>query len=329
MPNYAAPRGRDRLYRTLRFGRNVDLFVLDQRQYRDDQPCDDAVAPGLRRARQPRTSSAQRPDGLLQDARSSSSKATWKVIGNEVMIMPIKAGRHVLHLRLLAGLPGEREELLSTSRTRASRTSSSSPATSTRSSPATSAPPRAASRWRSSSSAARSPRGARRGQPRGGNVMIPGNDANPKTAPVLIERCAASTRGSTTPTSTTTATASRGARSSFKATLPHRRQEASRTVPAAPHARLVEDLKVKRGHADEPPPAPGAARLERLPRGGGRRDRRDRAVPARHRAAAGPAEVPENPWLRAAPREAVQREPWSQRLVNPQPPSRGLTPAGL
>ena len=39
----------------------------------------------------------------------------------------------------------------------------------------------------------------------------------------------------------------------------------------------------------EPAAAPGAARLGRLPGGGGRRDRGDRAVPARHGAAAGPA----------------------------------------
>ena len=39
--------------------------------------------------------------------------------------------------------------------------------------------------------------------------------------------------------------------------------------------------------SDEPPPPPGAARLVRLARGGGRRDRRDRALHPRHRAAGG------------------------------------------
>ena len=51
----------DRIYRTLRFGRTVDLIVMDQRQYRADQPCDDAVAPAVRRATTSRaTSSAAR-----------------------------------------------------------------------------------------------------------------------------------------------------------------------------------------------------------------------------------------------------------------------------
>ena len=37
--------GKSRIYRQLRFGKHVDLLMLDQRQYRDDQPCGDATAP--------------------------------------------------------------------------------------------------------------------------------------------------------------------------------------------------------------------------------------------------------------------------------------------
>ena len=33
------------VYRHLVHGRNVDLILLDQRQYRANQPCKDAVAP--------------------------------------------------------------------------------------------------------------------------------------------------------------------------------------------------------------------------------------------------------------------------------------------
>ena len=51
----------DRIYRALRFGRTVDLVIMDQRQYRKNQPCGDAVAPAVRRLRPARaTSSAAR-----------------------------------------------------------------------------------------------------------------------------------------------------------------------------------------------------------------------------------------------------------------------------
>ena len=39
------PSGRSRIYRTLRFGRHAELILLDERQYRADQPCGDTVGP--------------------------------------------------------------------------------------------------------------------------------------------------------------------------------------------------------------------------------------------------------------------------------------------
>ena len=92
MPTFAAPRGRDRLYRTLRFGRNVDLFMLDERQYRADQPCGDARRPEpCPEYNNPRTLLGQARRRSSRP-RSSSSKATWKLIGNEVVMMPVKTG---------------------------------------------------------------------------------------------------------------------------------------------------------------------------------------------------------------------------------------------
>ena len=41
MPTFGAKRGTRRIYGGKRFGRNVDLLMLDQRQYRDNQPCGD------------------------------------------------------------------------------------------------------------------------------------------------------------------------------------------------------------------------------------------------------------------------------------------------
>ena len=41
---YSPPAGeRNRIYRRLQFGRTVDLLIMDQRQYRANQPCDDAT----------------------------------------------------------------------------------------------------------------------------------------------------------------------------------------------------------------------------------------------------------------------------------------------
>ena len=42
MPTYGAKGpGNNRIYRGMRFGKTVDLVLLDQRQYRADQPCGD------------------------------------------------------------------------------------------------------------------------------------------------------------------------------------------------------------------------------------------------------------------------------------------------
>src|SRR5256885_4727487 len=46
--------GRSRIYRALRFGRTVDLLLLDERQYRDDQPCNDDVEPPCTQLNNPR-----------------------------------------------------------------------------------------------------------------------------------------------------------------------------------------------------------------------------------------------------------------------------------
>jgi alkaline phosphatase D len=84
------PAGSRDLYRSLRMGRNVDLFLLDQRQYRDDQPCGDnlltlscAEAEGS-----PRNYLGQRQLGWLKGGLESS-RATWKLVGNQLMVMAI------------------------------------------------------------------------------------------------------------------------------------------------------------------------------------------------------------------------------------------------
>ena len=105
------------------FGTNVDLIMLDQRQYRDDQPCGDAtVAPcaELRRpARLPRR--ARRWPGPSSSSRAS--KAAWKVVGNEVMMMNAEVlGGAYFNFDSWQGYATEREELLDHVQQRRSRT---------------------------------------------------------------------------------------------------------------------------------------------------------------------------------------------------------------
>jgi len=112
MPHYAQPRGRNRLYRTLRFGRNVDLIMLDERQYRDDQPCGDAVAPPCPEYNNPRTLLGQGQKAFFKNALERS-EATWKLVGNEVAIMPVKTGANTYFTYdFWHGYPGERREIL-------------------------------------------------------------------------------------------------------------------------------------------------------------------------------------------------------------------------
>jgi alkaline phosphatase D len=111
MPFFAQGGGK-RVYRSERHGRNVDLILLDQRQYRANQPCGDAVAPPCAEWNQPRPFLGRKQMDWLKK-RLSSSKATWKVIGSETMMMPAKVtGGAFYSFDSWQGYPQEREELL-------------------------------------------------------------------------------------------------------------------------------------------------------------------------------------------------------------------------
>jgi len=103
---------RDRIYRKLRFGKTLDLFMLDQRQYRDDQPCGDAVVPACPELPQARDLLGRTQMRWLK-RELQSSNAAWKVIGNQVMMMPAKVtGEAFVQFDSWHGYPTEREELL-------------------------------------------------------------------------------------------------------------------------------------------------------------------------------------------------------------------------
>jgi alkaline phosphatase D len=104
--------GGNRLFRSERHGRNVDLIMLDQRQYRADQPCGDAVAPPCADWNQPRPFLGRRQMDWLK-RRLSSSRAAWKVIGSQTMMMPARVtGNAFYQFDSWQGYPQEREELL-------------------------------------------------------------------------------------------------------------------------------------------------------------------------------------------------------------------------
>jgi len=114
MPIYPLSTGGSRIYRSLRFGRNVELLMLDQRQYRDNQPCGDRPGPPCPELPQPRDYLGRRQMRWVKD-RLQGSRATWKVIGNELPIYSTRAGQSYIpeYDAWGNGYPVERQELLS------------------------------------------------------------------------------------------------------------------------------------------------------------------------------------------------------------------------
>ena len=88
------PRGRfkgerNRIYEDYRIGSMVDLLLTDERQYRDQQPCNDAILTACPDTDAPRTllGEAQR-NWLLRSLKGSP--ATWKVWGTQLMLMSLR-----------------------------------------------------------------------------------------------------------------------------------------------------------------------------------------------------------------------------------------------
>jgi alkaline phosphatase D len=75
------------LYRRMRLGSNVELFLLDERQYRDDQPCGDALFTPCDEADSvPRKYLGPRQLAWLK-RRLRASGGAWRLIGNQLMVM--------------------------------------------------------------------------------------------------------------------------------------------------------------------------------------------------------------------------------------------------
>ena len=106
------PRGRSRIYRTQQHGRTVDLLMLDQRQYRANQPCGDALAFPCASWDRARSMLGRRQLAFVKQ-RLAASTAAWKVIGGQSLIMPnrVHDGQYQ-RFDSWQGYPREREELL-------------------------------------------------------------------------------------------------------------------------------------------------------------------------------------------------------------------------
>jgi alkaline phosphatase D len=86
MPRARFKGDRDRVYEDYRLGRLVDLLLTDERQYRDRQPCNDAILQGCAEADDPRTMLGGHQLSWFLDTLKSSPQ-TWKLWGTQLMVM--------------------------------------------------------------------------------------------------------------------------------------------------------------------------------------------------------------------------------------------------
>jgi alkaline phosphatase D len=106
------PSGRSRIYRALRFGRHAELILLDERQYRGDQPCGDTVGPDCPERQVPRPFLGAKQLAWAK-GRLSASDASWKLIGNPTLMMPTKASPTIYApMDSWMGYTAERENLI-------------------------------------------------------------------------------------------------------------------------------------------------------------------------------------------------------------------------
>jgi alkaline phosphatase D len=107
-----APRG-NRLYGSLKLGKMAELFITDERQYRDPQPCNDVqVQPCPDDLKPGSTFLGSTQKGWLKSALPAS-KANWPLLASETMMMALDStpGSHA-NQDQWDGYSAEREEIL-------------------------------------------------------------------------------------------------------------------------------------------------------------------------------------------------------------------------
>ena len=104
-----------RIYREMRWGKLIDLTLLDGRQYRTDQACGDvslSLAPPCAGVVDPvRTMLGDEQETWLYDTLGGST-ATWNVIGNQVILADATLNGAVLNYDQWDGYPLQRERIL-------------------------------------------------------------------------------------------------------------------------------------------------------------------------------------------------------------------------
>jgi alkaline phosphatase D len=101
-------------YRSYQFGDLLEVFVLDQRQYRMANPClTTYFSPGCAAMHDPELSMLGVPQRQWLKESLGASRATWKFLANEVMLSPVRFGDRYLNLDQWDGYPVEKEDILS------------------------------------------------------------------------------------------------------------------------------------------------------------------------------------------------------------------------
>lgn len=80
------------IFRRLKFGRLMDLHVLDTRQYRSDQPCGDGTKPRCTAALAQTQTMAGAAQERWLERNLLTSRAQWNVLANQVMLAQLKRG---------------------------------------------------------------------------------------------------------------------------------------------------------------------------------------------------------------------------------------------
>jgi alkaline phosphatase D len=104
----------DRIYGSIKLGRMAELFLTDERQYRDPQPCMDVqIKPCPADLLPGRTFLGSRQKGWLKQA-VPRSKARWQLLASETMMMAldVSPGAHA-NQDQWDGYSAERQEILS------------------------------------------------------------------------------------------------------------------------------------------------------------------------------------------------------------------------
>jgi alkaline phosphatase D len=113
MPRLRFDGDRDRIYEHVRIGKLVDLILTDERQYRDQQPCNDVqITPCADEQDPNRTMLGAKQKAWFKQTLAGSPQ-TWKLWANEVMLMGLQTAPQMgVNNDQWDGYAAERRELL-------------------------------------------------------------------------------------------------------------------------------------------------------------------------------------------------------------------------